>query len=84
MVRKFGNNRSDAITLVRLDKSGGCVDRDNEFMKNTQELSIREYFFGDLKRTLSPHIQQLNFDEVVIYQIRQGEDAFPCKLSYYN
>lgn len=71
MVRKFGASRGDSITIVRLDKSGGCVDRDSEFMSKIQELSIREYFFGDLKRTLSPHTQQVNFDEVIIYQIRQ-------------
>lgn len=80
MVRRFGNNKGDAITLCRLDKSGGCVDRDNEFMKNTQELSIRDYFFGDLKRTLSPHTQQFTFDEVVIYQIRTANSALSSFL----
>jgi polyribonucleotide 5'-hydroxyl-kinase len=70
MVRRFG--KSEGITLVKLDKSGGCVDRDDEFMSKFQEIAIREYFFGDLKRTLSPHTQQVSFDEAVIYKVREG------------
>ncbi|RDL30761.1 mRNA cleavage and polyadenylation factor CLP1 [Venustampulla echinocandica] len=52
MNRRFSQSTSGAVTVVKLDKSGGCVDRDDAFMRHTQEASIREYFFGDLKRTL--------------------------------
>jgi polyribonucleotide 5'-hydroxyl-kinase len=67
------NSKGNKITVVKLDKSGGCVDRDPEFLRHSQEISIREYFFGDAKRTLSPHTQQVSFDECVIYKIKEGK-----------
>lgn len=76
MLRRFSGYRTttgDTITLVKLDKSGGCVDRDDEFMQQSREGSIKEYFFGDVKRTLSPHTQQVSFDETTIYKIREGK-----------
>jgi hypothetical protein len=75
MLRRFSGYRTttgDTITLVKLDKSGGCVDRDDEFMQQSRDGSIKEYFFGDIKRTLSPHTQQINFDDATIYRIREG------------
>ena len=75
MQRRFSGYRTttgDTITLVKLDKSGGCVDRDDDFMQQSREASIKEYFFGDIKRTLSPHTQQIGFEDVTIYKIRDG------------
>jgi polyribonucleotide 5'-hydroxyl-kinase len=75
MQKRFSGHRTstgESITLVKLDKSGGCVDRDDAFMQQTQEAAIKEYFFGDQKSTLSPHTQQMGFDDVMIYQIREG------------
>lgn len=75
MLRRFSTHKTDngeAITLVRLDKSGGCVDRDDAFMQQMREATIKEYFFGDAKRTLSPHTQVVNFDELSIYKVKEG------------
>lgn len=36
----------DRICVVKLTKSGGCVDRDATFMKHVRESQIRSYFFG--------------------------------------
>jgi polyribonucleotide 5'-hydroxyl-kinase len=75
MQKRFSSHRTstgESITLVKLDKSGGCVDRDDMFMQQTQEAAIKEYFFGDSKSTLSPHTQQMGFDDVTIYKIREG------------
>lgn len=75
MSKRFEGQRTstdDIITVVKLDKSGGCVDRDEKtFMKPIREAATREYFFGDAKRTLSPHIQQIDFNALTIYQIRE-------------
>lgn len=78
MQRRFSTYKTssnESITLVKLDKSGGCVDRDETFMQRAREASLREYFFGDLKTTLSPHTQQLGFDDVLIYKIGDGTFA---------
>lgn len=75
LARRFASyktGKGEEITLVKLDKSGGCVDRDDEFMRRIQEAATREYFFGDLKRTLSPHTQLIGFDEAIIYKIQEG------------
>ncbi|KAE8378777.1 mRNA cleavage and polyadenylation factor clp1 [Aspergillus bertholletiae] len=37
----------ERITVVKLSKSGGCVDRDAAFMKGVRESQIRTYFFGN-------------------------------------
>ncbi|EAW13011.1 cleavage polyadenylation factor subunit CLP1 [Aspergillus clavatus NRRL 1] len=37
----------ERITVVKLSKSGGCVDRDAAFMKAVRESQIRTYFFGN-------------------------------------
>jgi len=37
----------ERISVVKLSKSGGCVDRDAAFMKALRESQIREYFFGN-------------------------------------
>lgn len=58
---------------MKLDKSGGCVDRDDEYMQQSREASIKEYFFGDPRRTLSPHTQQVDFDALTVYKVREGE-----------
>ncbi|KMP08741.1 LOW QUALITY PROTEIN: ATP/GTP-binding protein [Coccidioides immitis RMSCC 2394] len=36
----------ERISVVKLTKSGGCVDRDATFMKYVRESQIRSYFFG--------------------------------------
>ncbi|KAL4802336.1 hypothetical protein BDV18DRAFT_147317 [Aspergillus unguis] len=37
----------ERISVVKLSKSGGCVDRDAAFMKAVRESQIRTYFFGN-------------------------------------
>ncbi|TPR01566.1 Inositol polyphosphate kinase family protein [Aspergillus niger] len=37
----------ERISVVKLSKSGGCVDRDAAFMKAVSESQIRTYFFGN-------------------------------------
>ncbi|KAL5341673.1 hypothetical protein BJX70DRAFT_43109 [Aspergillus crustosus] len=73
----------ERITVVKLSKSGGCVDRDAAFMKAARESQIRTYFFGNqvptssstlpilpsstTNVTLSPHAQQLDFNTISLY-----------------
>ena len=63
------------MKVVKLDKSGGCVDREDAYMQETREAIVKEYYFGDAKTTLSPHTQIINFDDAVIYKIKD------CKSS---
>lgn len=71
----------EPVALVMLDKSHGVVERDEGWMKAMQEAAIKEYFFGDSKRTLSPFTQQVDFDSVAIYRIPERESqSSSCDL----
>lgn len=51
----------ERILVVKLTKSGGCVDRDAAFMKALQDAQIRTYFFGNaLSSTASPSMYSLS------------------------
>jgi polyribonucleotide 5'-hydroxyl-kinase len=70
LTKRFGSERTslgEPISVVPLDKSDGVVERDEMFMQHAREAAIKEYFFGDSRRTLSPLIQQVDFDNVVVY-----------------
>lgn len=76
MLRRFNGQTTSAdesITVIKLDKSGGCVDRDESFLQQLRHAQIRKYFFGDAKSTLSPHTQQLDFSQVCIYKLAECE-----------
>jgi polyribonucleotide 5'-hydroxyl-kinase len=56
MVKQYDNRPSasasanifdERISVLKLSKSGGCVDRDDAFRKATRESQIRTYFFGN-------------------------------------
>lgn len=76
MVRRFNGQKTssgEVIAVVKLDKSGGCVDRDEAYLEQFRQAQIREYFFGDAKSTLSPHTQQIDFSSVSIYKLADCE-----------
>ena len=80
MSRRFGKQASaapDGVFIVKLDKSGGCVDRDDEYLKQFRQAQIREYFFGDAKNSLSPHTQLVDFSEVAIYRLAESQCRSP-------
>ena len=75
-MKRFGRPSSaisQPITVVKLDKSGGCVDRDLNYLQQVREAQIKEYFFGDDRNTLSPHSQQLDFSDVTIYRAPESK-----------
>ncbi|GFP57545.1 mRNA cleavage and polyadenylation factor CLP1 [Trichoderma asperellum] len=59
----------EPIQVISIDESDGVVKRDEAFSQHSREAVIKEYFFGDAKRTLSPQIQQVDFDNLVIYKL---------------
>lgn len=55
--------------MVHIDKSDGVAWKDEAFQQHARELIIKEYFFGDARRALSPQIQQVDFDNLLIYRV---------------
>lgn len=77
LTKRFANERTslaEPIQVLALDRSEGVVERDDNFMDHTREQIIKEYFFGDGRRALSPQIQQVDFDRLTIYK--------PCDFGY--
>ena len=70
MARRFPS--TSGMTVLKVPKSGGCVERDEEFMMQSRQAQVRNYFFGDAKRTLSPHTQVVDFSQLAIYSVREG------------
>ncbi|KAG8527606.1 uncharacterized protein KY384_007759 [Bacidia gigantensis] len=70
--RNNGQNTSggDPTVVIKLDKSGGAVDRDESFRQHWRQAQIREYYFGDAKNTLSPHTLQVDFSQLSIYRLK--------------
>ena len=74
--RNNGQNTSggDATTVIKVDKSGGSVDRDELFRQQCRQAQIREYFFGDIKNTLSPHTQLAEFSQFHVYRLKDSSN----------
>lgn len=86
LTRRFNTQKTSAgesIAVIKLDKSGGCVDRDELYLQQFRQAQIREYFFGDSKSTLSPHTQQLDFDQITVYKLADREFYSP-RSSYHR
>ncbi|TWU77297.1 Cleavage polyadenylation factor subunit clp1 [Metarhizium rileyi] len=78
--KRFSSERSslgEPINIIGLDRSEGIVERDAVFLEHSREQSIKEYFFGDIRRALSPQIQQVDFGALVIYKASDCESTPP-------
>ncbi|KAF2032627.1 Clp1-domain-containing protein [Setomelanomma holmii] len=70
LARKFANrDPSETVNVVRLDKSGGCIDRSEDYMKALRHAQVREYFFGHGENTLAPSSQTCDFGDLHVFQI---------------
>lgn len=58
----------EKFTIVKVPKSGGCVERDEAFQRQSQQKSIREYFYGTPKTVLSPYTVHVDFTVVTVYK----------------
>lgn len=77
--RFFGQKTTlgEDIAVVGLDRSGGVMERDTNFMQQTRERVIKEYFFGDSRRNLSPGTQNIGFEGVTVWKTSEGKQKRP-------
>ena len=63
----------EIIEVIRLAKSGGCVDRDEGYMKSLRAAQVKRYFYGDQKLsngvTLNARQQQIDFRHLDVYRL---------------
>jgi len=74
MLRRYDTPTS-GISVVKIPKSGGCVDRDETFLKLSRARQVKEYFFGEPKKTLSPYTMTVEFGALRIFRLND------CMLS---
>ncbi|KAI8089895.1 Pre-mRNA cleavage complex II protein Clp1-domain-containing protein [Halteromyces radiatus] len=63
------------ISIVKLNKSGGVVERDKQFKIQLQRSKIQEYFYGTSKCELSPYSMLVNFNDINVWRV--GEAIAP-------
>jgi len=77
LTKRFSTQKSP-IEIIKLEKSGGCIDRESLYLQAMRDASIKEYFFGNSKTTLSPHTQLVSFDDISIFKVNSSSSsAFP-------
>lgn len=64
MKKRFGSK----LTVAKVPKSDGCVDRDETFMRQTQQRAIKEYFYGTPKTPLNPYTAHVDFSVVKVFK----------------
>ncbi|KAH7116065.1 Pre-mRNA cleavage complex II protein Clp1-domain-containing protein [Dendryphion nanum] len=71
LLRKYSSrDPSDPVHIIRLDKSGGAVTRDESYMKALRQSQIKAYFFGLPGDTaLNPHSHMADFDDLNIFRV---------------
>ncbi|KAF1924290.1 mRNA cleavage and polyadenylation factor IA/II complex [Didymella exigua CBS 183.55] len=65
----------EPVTVLRIDKSGGCVDRPEAYMVALRHAQIRAYFFGHGEDALAPSSMTADYADLNIFQIVQADDA---------
>lgn len=57
------------VSVVKLFKSGGVVERDKQYKTKIQRAKIQEYFYGSPKCELSPYSMLVNYDDVSVWRV---------------
>ncbi|CAK7562788.1 MAG: Cleavage polyadenylation factor subunit clp1 [Sporothrix epigloea] len=65
----------EPVQIVQLDASDGVVSRSDSIEQRQREACIKEYFFGDAKRTLSPYTQQVDADTLTVFRLPPADNA---------
>lgn len=84
MARRFahaGSDDDEAVHVLKLTKSGGCVERDSTYLQQLRQAEIRNYFFGTPKNTLSPHTTSVEFNAISIFRVADRKLDFACGLN---
>ncbi|QSL64264.1 hypothetical protein MERGE_000420 [Pneumocystis wakefieldiae] len=69
MARKYDNKKG--MHVVKLPKSGGCVNREKSFIQKARNSAVRKYFYGDFRTTLSPYSIIYDFDSLIVYRVEE-------------
>ncbi|KAF7819669.1 protein CLP1-like protein [Senna tora] len=74
MLKREVSKSEPIVDVVKLQKSGGVVNRNAKYRQRARSYRIREYFYG-LANDLSPHSNIANFSDLFIYRVGGGPQA---------
>ena len=58
------------ITLLKLNRSGGVVERSKDFRRDARAMRVRQYFYGgDPQAPLTPETLSVRFEDVVLVRV---------------
>ena len=65
-----GGGGSGGVQLLKLNRSGGVVERSKDFRRDSRALRVRQYFYGaDPAAPLTPEAITVRFEDVVIVRV---------------
>jgi polyribonucleotide 5'-hydroxyl-kinase len=83
MIKRFdgkpvpSSSAGETVAVIKLPKSGGCVDRDAAFMKSLRAAQVKAYFFGTPDSSngvaLSPRQQQVEWRQLSVWRLKGGD-----------
>lgn len=80
MLKRFGKPAAHAggsvrppPTVIKVPRSGGCVDREPAYRRAVQAALINEYFYGSPKQPLSPYTVTVDYSTLCIYRVAEGK-----------
>lgn len=81
MVRRFDGQPTSSrstggstgtISVIKLSKSGGCVDRDEAYLRSFRAAQVKTYFYGNPRLSngisLLPRQQQVDFSTLTVWR----------------
>ncbi|UJO20671.1 mRNA cleavage and polyadenylation factor CLP1 [Fulvia fulva] len=83
LTRKLSTQKDDdPITVLRITKPSGAVERDSTFLKTLRTQQLRHYVFGSATETLAPHTHTIKFDNVDLFRVKSGTASVPDETSF--
>ncbi|KGQ98212.1 protein Clp1 [Candida albicans P87] len=67
LTKKFAY-KSTQLNIIKLNKSSGCIEVEDRFIRLQQEQTIKEYFNGNFKTRLSPFKTDIELSGLKIYK----------------
>lgn len=71
----FNTTLQDTVTVLKLPKSGGCVDRSVSYTSTLLTEQAREYFYGTKRAPLSPHSATLDLASFTVLRMIDEETS---------
>ncbi|ODQ67050.1 Clp1-domain-containing protein [Nadsonia fulvescens var. elongata DSM 6958] len=66
---------ASSVSIIKLPKSGGCVEPESVLTRALQQKVIREYFYGNSKIPLSPFTVTVDSPSVTVYRIKEDSQT---------